>query len=209
MSLNREVAKFKAWASHIAEETRTGEWECDYPEWDALHAAALALLASRAPEKWSRSEVDDMLYAIARDNEFEYLVDRISENPDALLALSADALTSSDHDAKWQLADRLGFLQARFNEAEALLLRFVEDDTEYVSRRALLALGDLKSPKAEALAERAWETGHQYQRIAALWVLESVSSTKLPIYIQKAMEDGRQYVVDNAVQIQDGSPDEA
>ena len=202
MHLTQEVAKFKVWASRIQEPYRSGEWECDYNEWNALYAAAVAFIESASPETWSSSEVGDVLYAIARDNESEYLVDKVAETPDSLLKLSCIALSSPESDAKWQLADRLGSLRDRVHESEALLLEFAEDKEEYVKRRALLALGNLKSPKTEELAERAWHTGHEYQRIAALWALKAVSSKKLPTYVQKAMEDGREHIVMNAIKVQ-------
>lgn len=202
MSLSQEIDKFKAWAANYPIEQRYGEWECDYEEWDTLYKAVRSFLASSPIEKWSPAEIDDILYAIARDNEIEYLINEIKENPNVLLKLSSLALSSSESDAKWQLADRLGHLSSRAQEAEALLLEFVNDENEYVSRRALLALGNLKSPKAEELAEQAWNSGHEYQRIAALSVLKAISSQKLPIYVRKAIEDGREYIVHNARRIQ-------
>jgi HEAT repeat protein len=86
--------------------------------------------------------------------------------------------------------------------AEALLLILVNDEDEYVSRRALLALGALKSLHAESLAEKAWLSGHEYQRIAALWVLKDIASSKLAEYVLLAGEDGRKYLVNNAREIQ-------
>jgi HEAT repeat protein len=201
MSLRTEVEKFEVWASTYPEE-RSGEWECDYSEWDELHAAALSFISSLPAEEWSPENVRDLLYAIARDNEIEYLAEEVAKDVDVLLRLSELALSSSEVDAKWQLAVQLGSLSDRRQEAEPLLLRFVDDPDEYVSRRALLSLGLLKSARAEDLAERAWRTGHEYQRIAALWVLKNVASVRLADYIQQAMEDGRQYVVENAVDVQ-------
>lgn len=202
MSLRTEVEKFEVWASTYPEEERSGEWECDYSEWGELHAAALSFISSLPPEEWSAQNVRDLLYAIARDNEIEYLAEEIAKDVDMLLRLSELALSSSEIDAKWQLAVQLGSLSDRRQEAEPLLLQFVDDPDEYVSRRALLSLGLLKSARAEELAERAWRTGHEYQRIAALWVLKNVASVKLADYIQQAMEDGRQYVVKKAVDVQ-------
>ena len=77
-------------------------------------------------------------------------------------------------------------------------MRFVRDRDEYVSRRALLALGQLRSEKTEEYAERAWRTGHEYQRIAALWALKECGSAKLSDYLREAEADGREYVLHNA-----------
>jgi hypothetical protein len=202
MSFQQEVQKFKAWADSCPIQERLGEWECDYSDWETLHEAALSFLASSSPPDWNSAIVNDLLYAIARDNECESLVHEIAKNADTLILLSGFAVSSSETDAKWQLAARLGALSDRIQQAEALLLEFINDEDEYVSRRALLALGMLKSSQAEVLAERAWNTGHEYQRIAALWVLKEIASNKLTAYIKKAMEDGRQYVVENARKVQ-------
>lgn len=152
-------------------------------------------------DHWTDREVNDILYVMSWDNECEDLADEIEEKPDVLMKLANLALDSSEDDAKWQLADRLGNLSNK--PAESLLLKFVNDKDEYVRRRALIALGRMNSPHAEALAEKSWETGQEYQRIAALWVLNDISSSKLAAYLQKAIEDGRHIVVTNAHQIQE------
>jgi hypothetical protein len=202
MPLRNEVKKFKNWASAYPVQERSGEWEDDYPYWSGLHEAAIAFLAS-SPDEWDEEDIGDLLYAIARDNEIEYLAREVAKSIDTLLKLSELAIGSPERDAKWQLAAQLGDLSSRKQEAEVLLLKLVDDQDEYVSRRALLSLGSLKSSKAEELAERAWKTGDEYQRIAALSVLKDVASSKLPAYIEEALIDGRQYLVHNANKVQE------
>ncbi len=202
MSLNAEVLKFRSWAEARPLESRNGEWECDYHAWEALHSEATKFAASVAPDRWSNSDVDDLLYAIARDNELEHIASTIAESPDALLRLASVSVPTSEHDAKWQLAAQLGHLATHKKQAEAILLDLVDDEEEYVRRRALLALGTLQSSQAEACAERAWKTGLEYQRLAALSVLDEISSPKLDGYIQSAFEDGRDILVHRAVELQ-------
>ena len=197
-SLQEQVDRFKEWASTYPVHQRSGEWECDYEHWDSLWVAAIAVLESLAPDAWTQKCRANLLYAIARDNEMEHLADELSGKTDALLELTRSAIGSSEPDAKWQLAVQLGTLSTNKMEAETLLLRLVDDEDEYVSRRSLLALGKLKSVHAERLAEKAWLTGHEYQRIAALWVLKDVASSKLAEYVRLAEEDGRKYVIQNA-----------
>ena len=201
MSLRNEVEKFKNWASVYSVQKVSGEWEDDYPDWSTFYEAAIIFLVSSSPAKWVDEDVTDLLYAIARDNEVEYLAQEVAKNNENLLKLSEFAIGSPERDAKWQLAAQLGGISSRKQEAEALLLQFVDDQDEYVSRRALLSLGLLKSSKAEVLAERAWKTGNEYQRIAALWVLKDVASSKLSAYIAEAVIDGRQYLVKNADEV--------
>ncbi|MDO3521943.1 HEAT repeat domain-containing protein [Ralstonia pseudosolanacearum] len=197
-ALQEEVEKFNAWAALFLPHQRTGEWECGYDHWQSLWDAAMAVLESLPPNAWNERCRANLLYAIARDNEMEWIAGQLAGKPEALLELARLAIDSSEPDTKWQVAVQLGALSANKEKAEALLLRFVDDEDEYVSRRALLALGALKSAYAERLAEKAWLTGHEYQRIAALWVLKDVAPSKLVQYVRLADEDGRQFVVENA-----------
>jgi HEAT repeat protein len=202
--LHQEVTKFREWVSsveYLNSETLNVEDACIYSEWWHLFEIILTFLTTSINDHWTDKEVDDILYVMSWDNECENLVDEIEENPNSLIKLANLALNSSEDDAKWQLADRLGNLSGE--PAESLLLKFVNDKDEYVPRRALIALSRMKSPYAEALAEKSWETGEEYQRIAALWVLKDISSSKLGAYLQKAREDGRQFVIKNADQIQE------
>ena len=201
MTLNAEIEKFKLWALSYPEDQRGGEWECNYENWGDLHKAVLDFIASTYYQDWTETEIEDLLYAIARDNEIEYLIEEISQIPERLLFLSSHALASDEADAKWQMAVKLGGLANHKNDAEKFLLELIKDENEYVSRQALLSLGKLKSSFAEALAEHAWETGHEYQRIAALWVLKDLESKRLELFLQKAEEDGRLYVLQNANEI--------
>ncbi|KUY75792.1 HEAT repeat domain-containing protein [Burkholderia sp. RF4-BP95] len=197
-TLHEQVEKFREWAALYPVRQRSVEWECEYGDWEALWDASLAVVDSLAPAAWTATACADLLYAIARDHTLEHISSMLWTQPDALLALARASIDASEPNAKWQLAARLGGLGSHAAEAEALLLRLVDDEDEYVRRRALLALGALKSAHAEALAERAWHTGHEYQRIAVLWVLKNIQSGKLAQYVKLAEEDGREYVVRNA-----------
>ncbi|RQR78508.1 HEAT repeat domain-containing protein [Burkholderia sp. Bp9012] len=197
-TLHEQVEKFREWAALYPVHQRSIDWECEYGHWEALWDASLAVVDSLAPDAWTVTACADLLYAIARDHALEHISSMLWTQPDALLALARASIDASEPNAKWQLAARLGGQGSHAAEAEALLLRLVNDEDEYVRRRALLALGALKSAYAETLAERAWDTGHEYQRIAALWVLKDVKSGKLAQYVKLAEEDGREYVVRNA-----------
>ena len=196
-----EVARFQEWVAGIPVDMRLGEWECDYSDWGPLLKAAELLLQTVPVGTWTDAMVKDFLYALARDNEAEFIACELASRSETLLLLAAQAIRSDEPDAKWQIAAQLGDLHGSAQEAEALLIHLVQDVDEYVSRRALGALGKLKSVSTEAFAERAWRTGHEYQRIAALWALKDVGSSKLCDYLRQAEEDGREYVVRNAKEI--------
>jgi hypothetical protein len=123
-----EVDKFKAWAGTYPSTERYGEWECDYTEWPALHAAVLEFVASRPFDHWQREEQVQVLYAIARDNEIEYLAEEIrTRHPELLPSLAQASLEIDESDARWQLAVQLAWLGA---QAEPLLLKMADDEHE-------------------------------------------------------------------------------
>lgn len=204
LSIQHEEARFRKWASGYPPDRRSGEWECDYPDWPSIHAVVTDVLSREdALAHLGESGVESILYLLARDNECEIIAGALAVRSEILVAFAHAALRTGESDAKWQIAHRLREAHLRPQDAEALLLKFVEDDDEYVRRRALFALGDMKSSRTEALAQKAWDSGLEYQRIAALCALKACGSPLLPAFLQAAMEDGRQYLVQNARGISD------
>ncbi|MGA0531628.1 HEAT repeat domain-containing protein [Hansschlegelia sp. KR7-227] len=183
------VEAFRQWASvwnsQRPPDEPAGEWETFYDDWPALNTAVIRLLQASSPAQWDAPLIEALLYAIARDNEMECIKQDLVGSPSHLIALAGHAVNCDDPDARWQLADALGSPDLSDEQVEPLLERFVHDDDEYVSRRALLALSARRSPKTEQLAVRAWETGHEYQRMVALDVLFEASSPLTSIYIDK------------------------
>jgi hypothetical protein len=197
----RAIGEFRAWATDFPSREKSGEWECAFDQWPKVHAAVSDYLEAYPPRQWTDDVVDLLLYILARDNEIEWLKKELIKRPDHLLTLAGAGVASNERDARWQLADALGDPVIDPTEAEALLLRYVRDDDEYVNRRALLALGRRQSPAAEALAHAAWETDHEHQRMAALDVLSSLNSPTLSTYLALAQKDGREYLANFATEI--------
>jgi hypothetical protein len=205
--LINEVNKFRQWAEKYPENSRYGEWECDYDDWTAIYGAFSLFISNRDVSSLSQAEIDDLIYIIARDNEIEYLIKVLASRPDWIEALLSQVIHCNEPDAKWQFAVILGqdVLDKRISEPTLLIL--VEDENEYVSRRSLQALGNLKSNFVEALCERAWNSGDEYQRIMALWVLKEISSSQLSAYLALAKKDGRNYLLHNAAEIENIKPE--
>jgi len=191
MALEHEVARFRSWAENYSP-GRFGEWECDYPDWGRLYTAVSDFISISNIRDWNQSVIGLLIYAIARDNECEHLAELLREDVNKLEFLATEALRSEESDAKWQFCEQLSHCAELIESAESLLLAFASDDNEYVRRRAMLALGKIKSNQAEMLAERAWKTGDEHQRIAALHVLHDMQSENLGTYLSMAHADGRQ-----------------
>lgn len=200
-TLKVEVETFRLWASDYPQDTRSGEWECDYEEWSSLSLAFLSFIENNDPSELTKTEIADLIYVIARDNEIEELIEAVVQNEELFKLLLSNVLHSTEFDAKWQFAVALG--QNTFNPtiAEDALLKLVKDTDEYTSRRALQSLGKIGSSHTENLCIKAWEKNQEYQRIMALWVLKEIESKELTKYLELALIDGRKYVVHNANEI--------
>lgn len=145
--------------------------------------------------EWTPEVHQDVLYALARDNEAERISDELVDHPELLLRLAPTALVCADSHARWQVAEAPGRTHESHAEVEGFLKRLcTSDEDEYVRRRSLLALGHRRSPMAEPLALHAWDTGHEYQRIAAMEVLCDLDSSHLTRILSAADHDPREAV---------------
>jgi hypothetical protein len=202
--LREQVDQFSAWADTRPIESRSGEWECDYRDWDLLYTSFSRFIRECPVQHWDRSMMEMVMYIVARDNEAEFMMQELAEDSDRLLAVASACIQSAEWDAKWQVASALGESSAQQQEVEPLLLRLVEDEDEYVRRRALLALGNIRSPHVALLAEQIWnreDAMQEYQRMAVLGALRDTDSPLLETYLMKGIEDGRQYLAAYSAQI--------
>jgi len=177
------------------------EWETEYDNWTTIHTIFSELIETTGPSYWSQRTIHNLLYIIARDNECEILINKLCERPKSLLFLAQEGLFYPDLDVRWQLAHYLIKISEHYSEAEEIILKFTNDRDEYVRRRAMLALGYIKSQYAEEKAIIAWNTNLEYQRIAALEVLYQIKSKKLEHYLKLALHSEFEYVRSNAERI--------
>ncbi len=97
-------------------------------------------MAAAAQRSLADAELELLLYALARDNEDEHVLETLEQFPAIAAQIADAAVTFSDPDARWQaavLAGRIGLV--------AVLLRFLDDEAEYVRRRAGFALQEMES----------------------------------------------------------------
>jgi HEAT repeat protein len=134
-ALALEVAKFRQWAR--AREECSGEWECDYADWQSLYAALDDSLA--AQHTITVTELELLLYALARDNEYERILETLEQFPGIALQVVQAAVSFPDEDARWQAAVLAGRIGATF-----IVRQFLNDDAEYVRRRAGFALQEME-----------------------------------------------------------------
>lgn len=207
MNLNwrEEILKFREWAK---EQEQVAEWECNYEEWQPIYQGVEEFLGASITQSWTAEETKDLLYILARDWECQIIADHLQNHqPEAAFYLASYSLKGSDWDARWQLAAVLGHLSpdARI---EPLLLQFVDDEEEYVRRRALQSLARINSKQTEQLTVREWTRdgeNQQWARIGVLWVLSKIHSPLFESYLLMAeLEKEQLYLVESAQKLRRG-----
>lgn len=205
VKLFTEIDAFELWADSIPVNYRSGEWECDYMKWDDIYKSFHLFLNDVPCSTWTQEQTEAILYIIARDNEMEELARQVAEKQDVLFLLSKQSFEHGESDVKWQLASKLSLCKDKA-KAEELLLQYVQDENEYVNRRALMTLAKTGSKQTEKYCQLAWDRDiygemQEYQRIAVLHSLDTIHSVLLPKYIELAQKDGRKYLLMYAIKI--------
>lgn len=186
-SLSEEVKRFRDWAENHPKDS--GEWETDYPQWPALRAAADEALGR---EHLDDDEITFLLYALARDNECEFILGMMQEHPGNGMRVAHAAVECSEPDARWQVGVFLGSQEG--DDARMLLRRLIEDTDEYVRRRALLS-STLRDPAFAAEIAESWlAADNEYSRLAALSVLQETRSPRLALAARQLRRDRSPHV---------------
>jgi HEAT repeat protein len=193
-SFRFEVALFRVWANSLPAAERRGEWEERYERGNTFRKEAMLFLETGDWTTWTEEVIEDVLYAIARDNEEENLIYIVAEAPECLLMLALVSVAKGERDARWQFADFLGEVFVGEPRAEEILLLLLRDDDEYVRRRALRSLARVGSTQTEHYCKIAWDSGNQYQRMMALEALHIIRSELLSTYLAQAMADSSTYL---------------
>jgi hypothetical protein len=179
VKLDEQVDAFWHWSKTIKHEL---EWEASYPSWELLNTIFNKLVDTTTCDEWDQKTINNLLFIIGRENECEILARKVAEFPESLLFLGKEGVSYPDRDTKWQLAHYLTNVASVKPEVEEIILKYYEDQDEYVKRRALLALGIIQSRYAEKCALESWKTGMKYQKLAALEVLKQINSQHYSIF---------------------------
>ncbi len=158
MKLGIELQKFWDWSGLTPVEYVSGmlprnpdigkvaEWVDDYPFWEDLKHAFTGAIVENSHFK-DPMVIDQLLYAIAIDNENEFFADYVVAAVDSFRidVIFDAAIISPVKDAKWQLASRV--LCSQSNNKIYYLLKFLKkSQDEYTEKRALRALESLGVP---------------------------------------------------------------
>lgn len=187
-----QAQRFRDWAATVPQ--KSAEWECGYDHWQDAYDLLETLLPV-PPEEWTTEAANALLYLLARDHEIEWIAEVLSRVPSLLAYVSEASFAVPEPQARWQLAVQLAAADPPPDEAAALLTRFARDEDEYVRRRALTALGKIRSQAVDDLVDEFWRSNDEYARMAVLEALDAIDSKRLREFLARADDDGRAYLV--------------
>ncbi len=168
MSLENELAKFWEWANMTPdtynENRGLGEWEAEYPGWDALYKAANDAL-EQLNQEFNHDLAQLLVYALAIDNEAGVVLKSVEEKLETPLRFVRKAVFSDQPQAKWQMAELLGNVDVEGREK--MLLQLINSEDKYVVRRALLSLNKVNRAKAVELAQQYVRDTDPFMKLVA------------------------------------------
>lgn len=208
--LNKEVKIYKEWVykyySEMTEDTDNGEYLG--PSFYRMRETAISFVKNVEVKDITETDLESILYCIARDNECEYLADFISTYKELFKYLIGRCIDSIYTAAKWQLVKRLPVYKDDRSITD-WVFKYIDIDDEYTQRMSLSALGEIDHKKAEQYAIEFWERdkykgdtyAEEYQKIMVLSVLHKIKSDKLSEYIEAARQLDFVYLKKNADKI--------
>lgn len=190
--LHRAVAEFITYQQEVypnmSEENDNGEWVFG-DEFNDMRNAFLAVVENVSYVQATDVVIDDLLYAIARDNECCELVSETLNHPEWFAVLCQHSLQTDYTNAKWQFAEYLHEYRGN-SKIGNLIFRFLETGDEYTERMALRSLSEMYPEKVEQYAFEFWNRqkydADEYQKIMVLYVLDKVKSPLLEHYLDEA-----------------------
>ena len=205
--LHIKVDAFKIWAKinhpEITEDNDNGEW-CFCDEFEKMYVYALNVIQKCPVSNATNQMIDDLLYAIARDNECEIIVQVLGDYNEWFELLCRNSLKAPYTNAKWQFAKRLKDYKGD-DDLKKIIFEFLSTGDEYTERLALQSLAYIYPEQAEKYAIEFWNRNKyeydEYQKIMVLHVLYQIHSTNLETYLKMAENSCYEYLKINAQEI--------
>ena len=207
--LHTKVLLFKKWAEtnypEINEDNDNGEW-CFCAEFDEMYSAAVDMITENSATVADEQIINDLLYAIARDNECENIKEILEKHDDWFSLLCRSCLHSTYTNAKWQFSKALENYSGN-DDLKNLVFEFLSTGDEYTERMALKSLASIDPIQAEKYALKFWNREiyehDEYQKIMVLHVLYQIRSVHLDNCLEIAEKSGYKYLRMNAEEIRE------
>lgn len=164
-----------------------------------LTQAATDVMREAADGRMDDTDLDNLLYTLARDNEMEELRRNLKSFPELLRVLACRAKVYPDYHARWQIVTAVA--EVRLQDAANLIRPYLNDEDEYVRRRALQAFATFCPEEAEQMALGRLDDDFEYARFGALAVLAEIGSSFLLTSARRLASDPNQHLRDYANKI--------
>ncbi|MDE5885557.1 MAG: hypothetical protein K2H29_10845 [Oscillospiraceae bacterium] len=132
-NLHLKVNAFKLWVKlnhpEITEDNDNGEW-CFCQEYDEMISCVLNFIENNSVKNATKQVIDDLLYAIARDNECSWIMTRLEKYNEWFSLLCRQSLKTNYTNAKWQFAEHLKNYKGNDN-LQKLIYDFLLVEDEY------------------------------------------------------------------------------
>lgn len=207
--LHRAIAVFKTYQQEIfpdiTEENDNGEWVFG-DEFNDMKKAYLGVIKNIPYTHAADLLLDELLYAIARDNECSSLISETLHYPGWFALLCQSSIQTNYINAKWQFAEYLRDYRGEKNIKD-LIFHFLAAENEYTERMALQSLPEIYPEQVEKYAVHFWNRqkydADEYQKMMALYALHRVKSPLLEHYLIEAEKTDYKYLINYTHEIRD------
>ena len=135
--LHTKVMVFKSWAKRnyptITEDTDNGEW-CVCIEYDDMCSCFSDLIDKISAHEATEQMIDDLLYCIARDNEWGILIVELEEYAEWFSLLCRRCINTQYTNAKWQFVEHLRYYTGKddLKEAEKSDYKYLKENAKEI-----------------------------------------------------------------------------
>ncbi|WP_394353952.1 HEAT repeat domain-containing protein [Adhaeribacter swui] len=173
LDIQTEILKFWQWAEMSPEDYSKnrgyGEWEGLYPGWKELEKAIDEAIF-KLNEHFDYKTAEILIQALAIDNEAEGVLEKIEGRLKNYKDFIELVIKSNQPEARWQIAELLGRINLK-NRDEILSNLIIEDEDNYVKRRALLSLNLINPLRAIQLAVKFVDNEDDYLKMVATKII--------------------------------------
>lgn len=213
ISIQQDVQSFLDWAyvNHTDEQLARGIIDSPgFPYWNRIEEHLEEAFQTLDFETVNDAFKEHLLFLIHHQWDIGHILNWFDKGDGAIGALGMTAaqleqvghwgLTSQWVDARAQLAASL-YKSNDKNKAVALLLRYHQDEDEYVRRMALQALHRLNYPQLNSLLLQSWSFDETYERMLCLQIWKASFPAFFTYYCLLAEADDRTTLRDYALSL--------
>jgi len=192
--IKEELHRFGLWAQEYLKSVNYPEWEVDYPRWQILYDITFKAIDILTQIEDSSEIANLILDVMALDNESELVLDECENKLDVkgLSILYEIGVNHPNWNARWQVAELIG--RRKHMKSQEFLLKLIDDNEEYVIRRALFSLAKINPRIAEKVALEKLHSEYEYLRLGSLATLEEVSSEYFENAVKELEEDSSKII---------------